>query len=89
MAVCLLYRQRPAHRPRFYRVEISYDLFDNIAVLSEWGIAGGKGSEAKTTFSNLREASLEADRRRRRAQKRGYQRLDRAVTASLPKASAG
>lgn len=79
MAICLLYRQRPSRRPRYYRVEIAYDLFDNIAVLSEWGIAGGKGSEAISTFSNLRDASLEADRRRRRAQRRGYERLDRAV----------
>ncbi|MFY0595440.1 MAG: WGR domain-containing protein [Cognatishimia sp.] len=79
MSICLLYRQRKARRARFYRVEIAYDLFDNIAVMSEWGIAGGKASEARTTFSNLREASLEADRRRRRAQRRGYARLDRAV----------
>lgn len=79
MAVCLLYQRRKARRPRFYRVEIAYDLFDNIAVLSEWGIAGGKASEARTTFSNLREASLEADRRRRRAQRKGYARFDRAV----------
>lgn len=80
MAVCLLYRQRKARRPRFYRVEIAYDLFDNVAVLSEWGIAGGSATETRKTFSNLREASLEADRRRRRAQRRGYARLDRAVT---------
>jgi len=79
MAVCLLYRQRKARRPRFYRVEIAYDLFDNVAVLSEWGVAGGRATEARTTFSNLREASLEADRRRRRAQRRGYARLDRAL----------
>ncbi len=79
MAVCLLYRQRKARRPRFYRVEIAYDLFDNVSVLTEWGIAGGKPTEARMTFANLREASLEADRRRRRAQRRGYARLDRAV----------
>lgn len=82
MAVCLLYRQRPAHRPRYYRVEITYDLFDNIAVLTEWGVAGGKGSEIRSTFSNLRDASLEADRRRKRAQKRGYLRLDRTASGS-------
>ncbi|UZD91015.1 WGR domain-containing protein [Cognatishimia activa] len=79
MAICLLYRQRKARRPRFYRVEIAYDLFDNIAVMSEWGIAGGKARETRATFTNLREASLEADRRRRRAQRRGYARLDRAL----------
>lgn len=80
MAICLLYRQRPSRRPRFYRVEIAYDLFDNITVLSEWGIAGGKAQEAITSFTNLRDASLEADRRRRSAQRRGYRRLDRALS---------
>lgn len=79
MAVCLLYRQRMARRPRYYRVELAYDLFDNVSVFCEWGIAGGKGSFAQVTFSNLREASQEADRRRRRAQRKGYARLDRAL----------
>ncbi|MDC0738017.1 WGR domain-containing protein [Cognatishimia sp. SS12] len=74
MAVCLLYRQNAARRPRFYRVEIAYDLFDNITVFLEWGIAGRKGKALSKTFGNLREASLEADRRRQRALKRGFVR---------------
>ncbi|MGH1464573.1 MAG: WGR domain-containing protein [Cognatishimia sp.] len=79
MAVCLLYRQRNAARPRYYRVEICYDLFDHISVFCEWGVAGGAGMGAKTTFNNLREASVAADKLRRRAQRRGYLRLDRAL----------
>ena len=82
MAVCLLYRQRTSRRPRYYRVELAYDLFDNVSVMCEWGIAGGKGNWKKLTFSNLKDASVEADRRRKRAQRRGYARLDRAVAVA-------
>ncbi len=82
MAVCLMYHRRKSRRPRYYRVELSYDLFDNISVLCEWGIAGGRGCESKVTFSNLREASVAADRIRNRVQRRGYARLDRSLAVA-------
>lgn len=78
MATCLLYRQAPARAARFYRIEIAMNLFSEVSVLREWGVAGRGGQCVIRIFSNLREASLEADRHRNRALKRGYAR-DRAV----------
>ncbi|GAA6209181.1 hypothetical protein NBRC116601_24740 [Cognatishimia sp. WU-CL00825] len=57
-------------------------MFDHVSVFCEWGVAGGAGIELKTTFSNLREASEAADRLRKRAQRRGYLRLDRALAVA-------
>ncbi|SLN72315.1 hypothetical protein ROA7450_04025 [Roseovarius albus] len=76
MAVCILYRRTRARRPRYYRVEIAYNLFEEISVLREWGIAGGKGRSMISIYGNLREASVMADKYRHRAQKRGYSRAD-------------
>ena len=60
--------------PRYYRVEISYNLFGEYSVLREWGAAGGRGRGAQLVvwFSNLREACRAADAWRKRAQYRGY-----------------
>ena len=76
MAICILYRQSDKHRPRYYRVEIAMNLFEEISVLREWGVSGGKGRTRIDMFGNLREASTAADRYRRRAQRRGYARDD-------------
>ena len=74
MATCLLYRYAPARAPRFYRVEIAMNLFSEVSVVREWGIAGCQGQSDIRIFSNLRDASLEADRHRNGALKRGYAR---------------
>ncbi|CUK13540.1 WGR domain-containing protein [Shimia thalassica] len=82
MAVCILYRRTRATRPRFYRVEIAYNLFEEISVLREWGYAGGQGQSQVDIYGNLREASVAADRLRNRALKRGYSRADRMLANS-------
>ena len=74
MAVCILYRRKRARRPRFYRVEIAYNLFNEISVLREWGVTGGKGRAQINLYGNLRDASFAADSFRNRALKRGYAR---------------
>jgi predicted DNA-binding WGR domain protein len=81
MAVCILYRRTRARRPRYYRVEIAYNLFNEISVLREWGISGGKGRCMINIYTNLRDASLAADHLRHTAQKRGYSRADRSLMA--------
>jgi predicted DNA-binding WGR domain protein len=75
MATCLLYRHRPARRARFYRIELAMNMFSQVSVLREWGISGGAGRFCISTYDNLREASLAADKHRQRMLKRGYDRL--------------
>lgn len=79
MAVCILYRHLGKCRSRYYRVEIAMNLFEEISVLREWGVSGGKGRTRIDLFGNLREASSAADKYRTRAQRRGYARADRAL----------
>jgi len=79
MAICILYRRTRARHPRFYRVEIAYNLFNEISVMREWGIAGGKGRSMISIYGNLKDASVAADKWRMRAQKRGYDRSDRML----------
>lgn len=74
MATCLLYHQAQSRRSRFYRIELALNLFSEVSVLREWGIAGGNGQTAINIYDNLREASLAADRHRNRMIKRGYAR---------------
>ena len=74
MATCLLYRQIPTRMPRFYRVELAMNLFSEVSVLREWGVSGRNGQSVINNYSNLREASVAADRYRNRALKRGYAR---------------
>ena len=75
MATCLLYRHAPFRAARFYRVELAMNLFSEVSVLREWGIAGGQGRSAINIYSNLRDASRAADQHRDRALKRGYARV--------------
>ena len=79
MAVCILYSHPPARRPRYYRVEIAYNLFNEISVLREWGVAGGKGRMMVNLYGNLRDASLAADTLRQRAMGRGYHQAEHAT----------
>lgn len=69
----LLYRAG-RDRPWFYRVEIAMNLFAEASVIVEWGLKGGKPRSCISCHSDLRAASLAADRCRVRALKRGYQR---------------
>jgi predicted DNA-binding WGR domain protein len=64
--------QNATLKTRFYRVEVSYNLFGEYSVLREWGAAGAKGRQLLYWFSNLREACLAADRWQKRAHRRGY-----------------
>ena len=74
MIECLLYRTNPAQRRLFYRVEIAMNLFSEVSVLREWGVAGGQPKAVIQCFGNLREASKMADRYRTRADRHGYLR---------------
>ncbi|NIZ14194.1 WGR domain-containing protein [Phaeobacter sp. HF9A] len=74
MATCLLYRLAETNPARFYRIELAMNLFDEVSLLREWGIKGGKGCSTINIFGNLREASVAADRHRNRMLKRGYDR---------------
>ncbi len=74
MIECLLYRTNRTQRRIFYRVEIAMNLFSEVSVLREWGIAGGRPTAVVQSFANLREASQVADRHRNRAERRGYLR---------------
>ncbi|UWQ49877.1 WGR domain-containing protein [Leisingera caerulea] len=74
MATCLLYRQAHSRPPRFYRIELAMNLFSEVSVLREWGVAGGSGRSVINIYGNLREASLAADKHRKRMLKRGYGR---------------
>ncbi len=82
MAVCILYRRKRERRPRFYRVEIAYNLFNEISVMREWGVKGCPGRAMINIYGNLRDASDAADAFRNRAMKRGYARNDRAVISA-------
>ena len=74
MTTCLLYSSKP-HRPRrFYRIELAMNLFSEVSVLREWGIAGRHGQTLISIYGNLRDASTAADKHRARMLKRGYAR---------------
>ncbi|SFT54773.1 WGR domain-containing protein [Sedimentitalea nanhaiensis] len=74
MAICLLYRHNSRRAKWYYRVEIAMNLFSEVSVLREWGMAGGRGQTVINIYGNLREASTAADRHRNRALSRGYAR---------------
>ena len=57
---------------RFYRVEVTYNLFGEYSVMREWGPKGRQGRHLLVWFSNLRDACLAAERWHRRAMRRGY-----------------
>ncbi|CRK76661.1 MULTISPECIES: WGR domain-containing protein [Roseobacteraceae] len=75
MIECLLYRTGRAQGRLFYRVEIAMNLFSEVSVLREWGVAGGRPKAVVQSFANLRDASRVADRHRNRAERRGYLRF--------------
>ena len=59
-------------RARFYRVDVTHNLFGEYSVLREWGPAGRHGRQMLVWFSNLREACVAAERWQKRAHRRGY-----------------
>jgi predicted DNA-binding WGR domain protein len=70
-----MFRTDPAKRvSRFYRVEISANLFQEFSVLREWGNMGGKGRQIIRLFPDLLSASQAADNVRETNLRRGYQR---------------
>jgi predicted DNA-binding WGR domain protein len=70
--ITVLLIQCKTPKTRFYRVEVSYNLFGEYSVLREWGPSGAKGRQLLYWFANLREACLAADRWQKQAIKRGY-----------------
>ena len=75
MTCCLMFRNDPdKHISRFYRVEISANLFQEFSVLREWGRVGGKGRQIIRLFPDLLSASHAADRVRKENLRRGYLR---------------
>lgn len=75
MLSCLMYRSCPkTGRARYYRVELTYNLFDEISVLREWGMTGGRGATRIDIYGSLRMASEAADRIRNATLRRGYSR---------------
>ncbi|MGV8952901.1 MAG: WGR domain-containing protein [Cypionkella sp.] len=61
---------RPA--PRFYRVDVAYNLFGEYSVIREWGEKGRRGTHLLVWFANLREACIAAEHWRKQAIRRGY-----------------
>lgn len=72
MTTCLLYHNSERQPPRFYRIELAMNLFSEVSVLREWGIAGCDGHCMINIYGNLREASLAADEHRNRMIQKGY-----------------
>lgn len=73
MTCCLMFRDDPTkHISRFYRVEISANLFQEFSVLREWGRVGCKGRQIIRLFPDLLSASLAADTIRKTNLRRGY-----------------
>ncbi|MFC7705747.1 WGR domain-containing protein [Plastorhodobacter daqingensis] len=69
----VLYAPRRDGPPaRFYRVEVTDNLFGEYSVLREWGAAGRGGRRAVQWCANLREACVTADGWVRRARRRGF-----------------
>lgn len=59
---------------RFYRVEVTENLFGEYSVLREWGPAGRRARPLVAWFSNLRDAVIAAETWCRRAERRGFRK---------------
>lgn len=74
MLTFLLQKQATARRaPRYYRIEVGYNLFGEYSVLCERGGSGRRGRQSVTWFPNLREACIAADQWQSHARTLGYQ----------------
>jgi len=67
-------------KARFYRVDVTHNLFGEYSVLRAWGTSGGVstggGRQLLVWFSNLREACIAAETWQRGALRRGYQEAE-------------
>lgn len=84
LSFVLVDRSKPV--PRYYRVAIEYNLFGEYSVSRDWGRLGQAGTSlrgglALEWFSNLREACLAAEKRRRQAMRRGFLAQERLAEA--------
>lgn len=70
LSILLIRNARP--RVRFYRVDVTPNLFGEYSVLRAWGPVGRGGQQLLVWFSNLREACIAAERWQKRARRRGY-----------------
>lgn len=61
-----------ARAARYYRVDVTYNLFGEYSVMREWGASGRPGQHLLVWFSNLREACIAAEHWRKHASRRGY-----------------
>ncbi len=76
MTCCLMFNTDPKKfSTRFYRIEISANLFEEYSVLREWGRVGGNGRQIIDLFPDLLSASHAADNIRKTNLRRGYQRI--------------
>ena len=76
MTCCLMLNNDPKKpSARFYRIEISTNLFEEFSVLREWGRVGGNGRQIIDLFPDLLSASLAADNIRKTNLRRGYERV--------------
>ncbi|GGE22403.1 hypothetical protein GCM10011345_30360 [Gemmobacter megaterium] len=60
---------------RFYRVEVTENLFGEYSVLREWGASGCRSRPIVSWFSNLRDAVVAAESWCGRAEKRGFRKI--------------
>ena len=69
----LLERHDPARNmARFYRIEISQDLFGGVVLIRNWGRSGRHGQERRQWFADLPDAQKEQQVWLRRKLRRGY-----------------
>ena len=70
----LLERHDPARNmARFYRIEISQDLFGGVVLIRNWGRSGRHGQERRQWFADLPDAQQEQQVWLRRKLRRGYE----------------
>lgn len=71
-----LERREPAHnRQRFYSITVTRTLFDQWAVVREWGRIGQPGTVRETVFETEAAAIEAGEQLRQRKERRGYRAL--------------
>ena len=73
MFLHLLHRIDPdLHMARYYRVEVSYDLFGVITLERRWGRIGGRGQSRRVAYPTIDHAQEAALKLIRTKARRGY-----------------
>lgn len=62
-----------ANMERFYRIQLTTDLFGGTLLLRQWGRLGTRGQERRAWFANTANAQDELQRLTRQKLRRGYQ----------------